>query len=252
MPEEETPEVRRKPKKALPEEPKEEPVREEPERPTPQRVRRAHKADLVNWCEQLGLNSTGTVVDLRKRLLAKLAEAEPPAKVEPEAKPAAERPEKASRAARKVPKEEVEEEEEPAFEAKAKPEVPEELRRLLRLRERKDKSRPAFRRQEWFRYARLGTAWRRPQGHHSKLRRGFRYRINRVSVGYRGPAAVRGLHPSGFREVLVHNVRDLERIDAKTQAARIAHGVGSRKRSEIETAAAERGIRVLNRMGGHA
>ncbi|MEM2597607.1 MAG: eL32 family ribosomal protein, partial [Thermofilum sp.] len=55
-----------------------------------------------------------------------------------------------------------------------------------------------------------------------------------------------GLHPSGFEEVLVHNVKDLERIDPKRQAVRIAATVGRRKRAEILKRAEELGITVLN------
>lgn len=240
---------RGRPKKAPPKESKIEPIAPS-ELPTPQRVRRAHKADLVAWCEQLGLDSSGRVVDLRKRLLAKLEGLEglPSAPPKEEGVPELEAEPEEPRIARKVPKEAEAEDEEPAFAAKQKPKGIQEIRRLLRLRAAVSERRPTFRRQEWYRYQRLGVAWRRPRGHHSKMRRGRGSRINRVSVGYRGPVASRGLHPSGYREVLVHNVHDLGRIDSEIQAARIAHGVGSRKRSAIEAAAREKGIRVLNRM----
>ncbi|MCL1978833.1 MAG: 50S ribosomal protein L32e, partial [Methanomassiliicoccaceae archaeon] len=69
-----------------------------------------------------------------------------------------------------------------------------------------------------------------------------------VDIGFRGPASVRGLHPSGFEEVLVHNVDGLEGIDPKVQAVRIGGTVGTKKRIAIEDRAAELGIRVLNRM----
>jgi len=60
-----------------------------------------------------------------------------------------------------------------------------------------------------------------------------------VSIGYRSPVAARDLHPSGFREVLIHNPADLEGVDPSTEAVRIAHGVGSRKRRAIEAKIAE-------------
>jgi len=116
------------------------------------------------------------------------------------------------------------------------------LRRAL-----KDKT-PNFIRQDAYNYDRLGTSWRRPQGTHSKLRHHISYRINVVSIGYGGPNASKGLHPSGFREVLVHNPLELDRVDPKTMAARIAHGVGSRKRTMIEQRAQRKGIRVLNEL----
>ena len=60
-------------------------------------------------------------------------------------------------------------------------------------------------------------------------------------------AAARFLHPSGFREVMVHNVAELEAIDPETEAARVGSSVGGRKREHIYSRADELGIRVLNR-----
>ena len=59
------------------------------------------------------------------------------------------------------------------YKAKIKPEVSKETQRDLGRRNEKNKSRPEFKRQNWFRYKRLGTSWRRARGIHSKLRRGF-------------------------------------------------------------------------------
>jgi large subunit ribosomal protein L32e len=67
-----------------------------------------------------------------------------------------------------------------------------------------------------------------------------------VSAGYRTPKAVRGLHPSGFEEVHVENVDDLEGVEGDTQAVRIASTVGARKRERIEEEAEDAEIRVLN------
>ena len=108
--------------------------------------------------------------------------------------------------------------------------------------------RPTFRRQEWFRYSKLGENWRKPKGIHSKMKRGLKRRPPMVEIGYRGPAEVRGLHPSGFEEVLVYNVEGLENIDPKKQAVRVGGTVGTKKRIAIEDRADELGIRVLNRM----
>jgi len=103
-----------------------------------------------------------------------------------------------------------------------------------------------FKRQEWFRYRRLGTSWRRPKGHHSKMRDHKGYRQDVVSIGYRTPLAERGLHPCGLREVLVSNPGELEDIDPRMEVARIRGSVGRKKRIEMERIAQEKGIRVLN------
>ena len=119
-------------------------------------------------------------------------------------------------------------------------------RRLLRLRRRIASKRPRFRRQESWRYVRIKESWRRPRGIESKMRLKKKGWPPSPSVGYRGPKAVRGLHPSGYEEVLVYNVGDLATIDPETQAIRIAGTVGARKRTIILAEAEKRGIKVLN------
>jgi large subunit ribosomal protein L32e len=123
-----------------------------------------------------------------------------------------------------------------------------ERRRLLSLRRTLDRQRPIFGRQAANRYWRIGRdgAWRRPRGLQSKQRRHYGYRTQIVSVGYRSPAAVRGLVPSGFRPVLVRTQEDLERIDVRTEAAIIARVVGTRRRLTLEETARKLGVHVLN------
>jgi len=137
--------------------------------------------------------------------------------------------------------------EEGGYFAAPKPELDDETRRLFELR--KSTKLPKFRRQEWFRYKKLGEKYRRPKGIHSKMRRRYRYRSPMASVGYKTPVKVRNLHSSGFQEILVHNPTQLEGIDPKTQAARVGHTVGYKKRLDIEKKASELGIHILNRTG---
>lgn len=142
----------------------------------------------------------------------------------------------------------VEDGEQSAYVVKAKPELSDETIDALAVRAIISGRRPAFKRQEWFRYVTLGDSWRRPQGLHSKMRYCLKRRSPMVDIGFRGPASVRDLHPSGFQEVLVHNVDGLIGIDPKVQAARIGGTVGTKKRIAIEDRADELGIRILNRM----
>jgi large subunit ribosomal protein L32e len=136
-----------------------------------------------------------------------------------------------------------------AYVAKIKPELDAKTQDKLAKRAAIDDRRPAFRRQEWFRFARLGEKWRKPRGIHSKMRRHYGYRPPIVSIGYGSPKEVRGYHPSGFQEVMVHNPAQLENINPKIQAARVGGTVGFKKRLAIEKRADELGIRVLNRTG---
>ena len=129
---------------------------------------------------------------------------------------------------------------------KAKPQLDDDMQKALSKRNAANRKRPAFKRQNWFRYKRLGQKWRKPRGCHSKMRTRRKYRPPMASTSYRGPAAARGLHPSGFADVVVHRPADLEVMDPLREAARIAATVGDRKREVIETRAAELKIRVLN------
>ncbi len=91
-------------------------------------------------------------------------------------------------------------------------------------------------------------SWRNPQGTHSKVRKEKKGAPAKPKSGYRTDKSIRGKHPSGYEEVLVHNVEDLEEIDPETEAARIASKVGGKKHEEILKKAEEDDeIHVLNK-----
>ncbi|OYR57484.1 50S ribosomal protein L32e [Halorubrum halodurans] len=142
------------------------------------------------------------------------------------------------------PDETVETELRPRGHADKTPELDEETARALAQKHREGK--PQFNRQDYHKKKRIPTSWRKPRGGLSKQRRRMKAKGPVVEAGFRSPTASRGLHPSGFEEVRVHNTDDLEGVDGDTQAVRIASKVGGRKRELIEDEAEERGIRVLN------
>jgi large subunit ribosomal protein L32e len=132
--------------------------------------------------------------------------------------------------------------------ARQKPELSDATKEALATRSAQSKKQPAFRRQEWYRYKRLSrTGWRKPKGMDSKQRKNKRWRTPMARVGFGKVADARGLHPSGFSEIMVHRPDDLDQIDPKVEAARIGKRVGNRKRVAIHEKADELGIRVLNR-----
>jgi len=141
------------------------------------------------------------------------------------------------------PPKEIEKEE---YKAKKKPKFSKEQKERFKLRKQIKKRTPNFLREEWFRYKRIPKNWRRPDGISSKMRINLKYRPSKVRVGFRGPKDVRGLHSSGFEEVIVHNVNDLDAIDPNKQAARIGSSVGTKKRMDIEKKAEELDVRILN------
>ena len=117
---------------------------------------------------------------------------------------------------------------------------------LLTAREKVAKRRPKFVRQESWRYDRLAENWRKPKGKDNKMRKQKSGMPAIVKIGYRGPRAARGLHPSGYTDNIIHNTAELARLDPKKDAARISHTVGKKKRIEIINKAVELGIKVLN------
>ncbi|AEH35651.1 50S ribosomal protein L32e [Halopiger xanaduensis] len=124
------------------------------------------------------------------------------------------------------------------------PELSEDEERLLERR--KSEGKPQFKRQDYHMKKRTPESWRRPRGQLSKQRKGIKGKGPKVQAGFRTPEAVRGKHPSGFEEVYVENVDDLEGVDGDREAVRIASSVGARKRERIEEVAEDEDIRVLN------
>ena len=150
--------------------------------------------------------------------------------------------------AKKEKKEEVEivEKEKGAYSPKIKPQLDQKEKEHLAIRRQIKKRTPHFLRDEGFRYKRIPKNWRRPSGITSKLRINLKYRPSKVRVGFRAPKLVRGLHASGFQEIMIHTVKELEAVDAKKQAVRIGGTVGTKKRLAIMKRANELDIRVLN------
>ena len=131
--------------------------------------------------------------------------------------------------------------------ARQKPVLDEETTAALSFRAKQKKKQPAFKRQEWYRYKRLArSSWRKPSGMQSKVRLNRKYRPPMARIGYRKISSVRGLHPSGFQEIMVHKSSDLDGLDPETQAVRIGAKVGNRKRLDIHDRANSLGLRILN------
>lgn len=118
-----------------------------------------------------------------------------------------------------------------------------EIRRLIRVRTRKAAN---FKRDGFGKKPQLSSSWRKPRGQHNKQREQKKAKGNLPKPGFGSPISVRGMHPSGFFEILVHTIDDLEGLNPKSQAVRIASTVGGKKRAAIQDKALASGLRVLN------
>ncbi len=54
------------------------------------------------------------------------------------------------------------------------------------------------------------------------------------------------MHPSGFEEVLVHNLADIANVNPVTQVARIGATVGKKKRVELIAEARKLNLKIVN------
>lgn len=93
---------------------------------------------------------------------------------------------------------------------------------------------------------RLGDKWRKPKSRTNKIRKKLKGRKLMPTIGYGSCKAEKNMHPSGLFEVMVSNVKELERIDRNKECARILGSVSRKKKMEIVKAAEKMKIKVLN------
>jgi large subunit ribosomal protein L32e len=122
-------------------------------------------------------------------------------------------------------------------------EMADEKKRLIQVRS--DKS-ATFKRDGAGKKKQLSESRRKPRGLHSKKRKQKKAKGPLPTPGYGSPVAVRGMHPSGFREVRVFTAAELEGLNPSEDAIRIGATVGNKKRLVIQEQAVAAGIRVLN------
>ncbi|MBI2667547.1 50S ribosomal protein L32e [Candidatus Woesearchaeota archaeon] len=117
--------------------------------------------------------------------------------------------------------------------------------RLLELRKNIKSKKPDFLRQDAHRVKKLEKNWRRSKGRHSKMRFRLRGYRKSPSIGYSSPFEVRGLNKDGLKEILVNNIKDLDKIN-DNEAVLLSSSMGLRKRIEVLKKAKEQKLAVSN------
>lgn len=119
-------------------------------------------------------------------------------------------------------------------------------KRLMELRKNMNKKRPSFRRVESWRYKRVKDSWRKARGIDSKTRKKKKSGVKSPTIGYRGPKKVRGLHPSGYKEVRITTLDDLKKLNKNKHALKISGKLGVKKRITLTDYCQKRGFKILN------
>lgn len=118
-----------------------------------------------------------------------------------------------------------------------------DTKRLIRVRSER---RARFKRDGYGTKKQLSASWRRPRGLQSKQRAQKKAKGAHPMAGYGAPVAIRGLHPSGYQDILIFTPSELTGLDPETQAIRIGGTVGNKKREVIQDLARAAGLKILN------
>lgn len=121
-----------------------------------------------------------------------------------------------------------------------------EVKRLLTVRRALKARTPTFIRQEFGKFKKIKAKWTRPKGHHAKMRERRKGNPRMVTVGWRGPTLVRGLHSSGLARIMVSSPAELQRINKQTQGVILSAALGAKKRLVLIADATKQGITILN------
>ncbi|MCX8184271.1 MAG: 50S ribosomal protein L32e [Sulfolobales archaeon] len=122
----------------------------------------------------------------------------------------------------------------------------EDVRKLIRR-----KLKISFYRNKWWKFTKFRNElkWKKPRGKDNPMRLKLKGQPPAAASGYETPVAIRGLHPSGLKPVVVNNIKELDNLDPARYIVYIGSSVGLRKKIEIIRKAQEMGFRVANAGG---
>jgi len=98
----------------------------------------------------------------------------------------------------------------------------------------------------YYKKKRVGSAWRRAEGLHSKIRENRKGYPPKVKIGAGSPAMIKHMHYSGLKIKRVENLEQLGRINPDEEIVIIGKCVGKKNRVNILQKAVEMKIRILN------
>ncbi|MBN1923922.1 MAG: hypothetical protein JW791_04145 [Nanoarchaeota archaeon] len=116
---------------------------------------------------------------------------------------------------------------------------------LLSIKNLMKKKRPVIRRVEKHRKKALPDNWRKPKGHHSKIRRKKRWEMKMPLVGRSTPVSLKNFDKKGRKIVMISTVDDLKLL-SKDSVGIVSGKLGLKKKSIIAEAAKGKNYNFIN------
>lgn len=119
-------------------------------------------------------------------------------------------------------------------------------KKLLTLRNERNKKKPEFLRQDISRRPALKRKWVKPMGIHSKLKTKNRGKGKLPRVGYSAPRLVKGLDKNGFNIITISNMSEISKIRPNIDTVKINSKVGNKKRLLLLENLKKASVNVMN------
>jgi large subunit ribosomal protein L32e len=117
------------------------------------------------------------------------------------------------------------------------------MKDLLKIK--KEKKSNKFIRQDTHKKKKLDKIWRKPRGHHSKLRQQQNQRVM-VKPGYGVPVELKGKTVEGMNIVLVSSLQQISTLDPKKDVCVVSGKVGLKKRLVLIDALLPTKVKIIN------
>ena len=117
---------------------------------------------------------------------------------------------------------------------------------LLALRNKKNKIKPGFLRQDITRKKGISKKWNKPTGIHSKQRTKNKGKGKLPRVGYSAPREIKGLSKNGFNLINISNTTEISKIRPNIDSIIINSKVGNRKRLSLLENLKKTGVEIAN------